>query len=111
MRDQSGARAAELEGEEVGTKWRRRALQFRYLTVSPSLFVAKDQARSVIESIGVKIIVYSQTNSLVGVVKKKKMEKIDRFPCITVAVYFSYFLGVSLGRESLANHDHIPKKA
>ena len=27
--------------------------QFRYLTVSTSLFVAKDQARSVIESIGV----------------------------------------------------------
>ena len=45
---------------------------FRYLIVSPSLFVAKDQARSVIESIGVKTIVYSQTNSSVGVMKKKK---------------------------------------
>ena len=30
-----------------------RALSFRYLTVSPSLFVAKDQSRLVIESFGV----------------------------------------------------------
>ena len=43
-----------------------------------SVFVAKDQARSVIESIGIKTIVYSQTNSSVGLMKKKKkMEKIE----------------------------------
>ena len=56
----------------------------RYLTVSPSLFVAKDQARSVIESIGVKTIVYSQTNSSVGVMKKKKKKKIGVRP---ISVY------------------------
>ena len=50
--------------------------QFPYLTVSVSVFiVAKDQARSVIESIGVKTIVYSQTNSSVGLMKKKKKKK------------------------------------
>ena len=74
-----------------------RALSFAILTVSPSLFVAKDQSRLVIESFGVKIIVFSQTNSSVGVMKKKKKRKrwrksrLGRFPCITVAVYFSYF--------------------
>ena len=80
-----------------------RALQFRYLTDSPSLFVAKDQSTLVIESFGVKTIVFSQTNLSVGVMKKKKKKKkkkkrkrwrksrLDRFPCITVAVYFSYF--------------------
>ena len=65
-----------------------------------SLFVAKDQSRLVIESFGVKTIVFSQTNSSVAVMKKKKKKKkkkkrrksrLDRFPCITVAVYFSYF--------------------
>ena len=65
-----------------------RALSF---AVSPSLFVAKDQSRLVIESFGVKTIVFSQTNSSVGVMKKKKRTRLDRFPCITVAVYFSYF--------------------
>ena len=56
------------------------------MTVSPSLFVAKDQARSVIESIGAKTIIYSQTNSSVGVMKKKKkeMEKIEVRP---ISVY------------------------
>ena len=46
-----------------------RALSF---PVSASVFIAKDQARSVIESIGIKTIVYSQTNSSVGLMKKKK---------------------------------------
>ena len=57
-----------------------------YLTVSPSLFVAKDQSRLVIESLGVKTIVFSQTNSSVGVMKKKKkkMEKIEVRP---ISVY------------------------
>ena len=54
-----------------------------------------DQSRLIIESFGVKTIVFSQTNSSVGVMKKKKKKKkrwrLDRFPCITVAVYFSYF--------------------
>ena len=45
------------------------------MTVSPNLFAAKDQTRSVIESIGVKTIVYSQTNSSVDVMKKKKKKK------------------------------------
>ena len=45
------------------------------MTDSPSLFVAKDQSRLVIESFGVKTIVFSQTNSSVGVMKKKKKEK------------------------------------
>ena len=63
-----------------------RALSF---AVSPSLFVAKDQARLVIESFGVKTIVFSQTNSSVGVMKekkkkKKKMEKIEVRP---ISVY------------------------
>ena len=72
-----------------------------------SVFVAKDQAQSVIESFGVKTIVYSQTNSSVGMMKKKKRwrkSRFDQFPCITVAAN----LGVLLGRESLANHDQIP---
>ena len=76
-----------------------RALSFRYLTVSPSLFVAKDQSRLVIESFGVKTIVFSQTNSSVGVMKKKKkkkkmkkkkMEKIEVRP-ISVYNYSSVF--------------------
>ena len=37
-------------------------------------------------------------------------KRFDRFPCIPVAVCFSYF-GSVVGRESLANHDQIPKKA
>ena len=41
--------------------------------------MAKDQARSAIESIGVKTIVYSRTNSSVGLMKKKKMEKMTDF--------------------------------
>ena len=94
-----------------------RALGFRYLTVSPSLFVAKDQARSVIESIGVKTIVYSQINSSVGVMKKKKKKKkMEKIEVRLISVYncsgvFLATLGVSLGTESFANHDHIPKKA
>ena len=53
------------------------------------LFVAKDQSRLVIESFGVKTIVFSQTNSSVGVMKKKKkkkkkMEKIEVRP---ISVY------------------------
>ena len=53
-----------------------------YCAVSPSLFVAKDQSRLVIESFGVKTIVFSQTISSVGVMKKKKkkMEKIEVRP-------------------------------
>ena len=43
--------------------------------LSVSLFVAKDQSRLVIESFGVKTIVFSQTNSSVGVMKKKKKKK------------------------------------
>ena len=61
--------------------------QIRYLTVSPSLFVAKDQARSVIESIGVKAIVYSQTNSSVGVMKKKKKKKMEKIEVRLISVY------------------------
>ena len=34
--------------------------------------MAKDQSRLVIESFGVKTIVFSQTNSSVGVMQKKK---------------------------------------
>ena len=34
---------------------------------------------------------YSQTNSSVGLMKKKKKTGFDQFPCIPVAVYFSYF--------------------
>ena len=51
-----------------------------------SLAVAKDQSRLVIESFGVKTIVISQTNSSVGVMKKKKkkMEKIEVRP---ISVY------------------------
>ena len=53
-------------------KWRLETpIELSVSTVSPSLFVAEDQARSDIESINV---VYSQTNSSVGVMKKKKME-------------------------------------
>ena len=37
--------------------------------------MAKDQSRLVIESFGVKTIVFSQTNSSVGVMKKKKKKK------------------------------------
>ena len=77
------------------------------MTVSPSLFVAKDQSRLVIESFGVKTIVFSQTNSSVGVMKKKKkkkkMEKIE-------AMYGG--IGVSapsLHRESTDSLIHISK--
>ena len=42
------------------------------VSVSPSLL---DQSRLVIESFGVKTIVFSQTNSSVGVMKKKKKKK------------------------------------
>ena len=55
-----------------------------YLTVSPSLFVAKDQSRLVIESFGVKTIVFSQTNSSVGVMKKKKKKKKKKMEKIEV---------------------------
>ena len=58
--------------------------QFRYLTVSPSLFVAKDQSRVVIESFGVKTIVFSRTNSSVGVMKKKKKKKKKKMKKIEV---------------------------
>ena len=87
MRDRPDARAAELEvgtyycACAIRTKWRLIhpetpvELSVRYLTVSPSLFVAKDQSRLVIESFGVKTIVFSQTNSSVGVMKKKKKKK------------------------------------
>ena len=65
-----------------------RALSFAILTDPPSLFVVKDQSRLVIESFGVKTIVFSQTNSSVGVMKKKKkkkkMEKIEARP---ISVY------------------------
>ena len=37
--------------------------------------IAKDQSRLVIESFGVKTIVFSQTNSSVGVMMKKKKKK------------------------------------
>ena len=79
MRDRPDARAAELElagGGDVLLRMRHthkmatntsgnsgRALSFAVL---PSLFVAKDQSRLVIESFGV---VFSQTNSSVGVMK------------------------------------------
>ena len=42
--------------------------------VSASIFVAKDQSRLVIESFGVQTIVYSQTNSSVGLMKEKKIK-------------------------------------
>ena len=80
--------------------------------LSVSLF--DSLAEFIIGLIGVYIIVYSQTNSSVGVMKKKKkkkkkMEKIVEVRPISVC-NCSGTLGVSLGRESLANHDHIPKK-
>ena len=59
----------------MATNTSGRALSFAILTDSPSLFVAKDQSRLVIESFGVKTIVFSQTNSSVGVMKKKKKKK------------------------------------
>ena len=87
MRDRPGARAAEVgpagdallrmrHTHKMATNTSGnagRALQFRYLTVSPSLFVVKDQARSVIESIGVKTIIYSQT--IVGRRDEEEEEK------------------------------------
>ena len=76
------------------------------MTVSASVFVAKDQAQSIIESIGVKTILYSQTNSSVGLMKKKKIA-ISVYNCSGVLAT----LGVLLGRESLAYHDQIPKEA
>ena len=46
------------------------------------------------QEVGLRVGVCSQTNWSVGLLKKKKkMEKswLDIFPCITLAVYFSYF--------------------
>ena len=53
---------------------------------SPSLFVAKDQSRLVIESFGVKTIVFSQTNSSVGMMKKKK-KKMEKSEVRPISVY------------------------
>ena len=58
--------------------------------VSPSLFVAKDQSRLVIESFGVKTIVFSQTNSSVGVMKKKKKKKKKKMEKIEVRPIYVY---------------------
>ena len=108
MRDRPDARAAELE---VGTYYCACAIRTKWRLIHPetpvelsvSLFdsltefiCSKGLSRLVIESFGVKTIVFSQTNSSVGVMKKKKKKRwrksrLDRFPCITVAVYFSYF--------------------
>ena len=100
MRDRPNARAAELE---VGTFYCACAIRTKWRLIHPvelsvSLFDSLAEficsKGSIIESFGVKTIVFSQTNPLVGVKKKKKkMEKIEvrPIPCITVAVYFSYF--------------------
>ena len=72
---------------KMATNTSGRALQFDSLA---EFICAKDQSRLVIESFGVKTIVFSQTNSSVGVMKKKKKMGVRPiFPCITVAVYFS----------------------
>ena len=70
----------------IRTKWRLVHPETN-LTVSPSLFVAKDQSRLVIESFGVKTIVFSQTNSSVGVMKKKKKKKMEKIEVRPISVY------------------------
>ena len=100
MRNRPDARA-ELE---VGTYYCASAILTKWRLIHPEtpvelsvslfdslaeLFVAKDQSRLDIEPFGVKTIVFSQTNSSVGVMKKKKkkkkkMEKIEVRP---ISVY------------------------
>ena len=96
MRDRPDARAAELE---VGTYYCACAIRTKWrlihpetpvelsVSVSPSLFVAKDQSRLVIESFGVKTIVFSQTTSSVGVMKKKKKKKMEKIEVRPISVY------------------------
>ena len=77
-----------------------------------SIFVAKDQlwlGYRVIWCINHRL----QSNQFVGRPDEEEEEKrrwrklrFDRFPCSILAT-----LGVLSGRESLANHDQIPKKA
>ena len=93
MRDRPDARAAELEvgayycACAIRTKWRLIHPETPVELSAPSLFVAKDQSRLVIESFGVKIIVSSQTNSTVGVMKKKKKKKMEKIEIRPISVY------------------------
>ena len=122
MRDRPGARAAAERRWGPGTyycacairtKWRPEAQcpQKSAASAATPLYTEIELSVSLFDSLAVFI-----GSSSVGYrcinhrLKKKKMEKsrLDRFPCISVAVYFSYF-GSVVGREPLANHIKILK--
>ena len=96
-----------LQRGAILTKWPLRHLETP-VALSVSLFDSLGECicSKGSSSIGYRVDwynVYSQTNSSVGLMKKSKRWRKLRLPCITVAVYFSYFGSVVMEHQRCQN--------